>query len=324
MADKKILVIGGAGYIGSHVVKALLHENFAVTVYDNLSTGQVCNLFEKAEFVKGDILDSQHLEKTMAQGFDAVIHLAAKKAVGESMENPQLYSQNNISGSINIFNAMLNTGIKNIVFSSTSAVYGMPKYLPLDENHPLNPMSFYGYTKMAIEQVMNWYSKIKDFNYIALRYFNAVGYAADGSIRSKEKNPQNLLPLIMETITGQREIFHVFGNDYDTPDGTCVRDYIHVEDLADAHVLAIKKLLSNGDSQIINLGTEKGTSVLEIIKSVERVSGKKVNYDFAPRRAGDPANVIATSAKAAEVLGWHAKYTDIDEIVKTVWNIEKC
>lgn len=324
MADKKILVIGGAGYIGSHVVKALLHENFAVTVYDNLSTGQVCNLIEKAEFVKGDILDSQHLEKTMAQGFDAVIHLAAKKAVGESMENPQLYSQNNISGSINIFNAMLNTGIKNIVFSSTSAVYGMPKYLPLDENHPLNPMSFYGYTKMAIEQVMNWYSKIKDFNYIALRYFNAVGYAADGSIRSKEKNPQNLLPLIMETITGQREILHVFGNDYDTPDGTCVRDYIHVEDLADAHVLAIKKLLSNGDSQIINLGTEKGTSVLEIIKSVERVSGKKVNYDFAPRRAGDPANVIATSAKAAEVLGWHAKYTDIDEIVKTVWNIEKC
>ena len=324
MADKKILVIGGAGYIGSHVVKALLHENFAVTVYDNLSTGQVCNLFKKAEFVKGDILDSQHLEKTMAQGFDAVIHLAAKKAVGESMENPQLYSQNNISGSINIFNAMLNTGIKNIVFSSTSAVYGMPKYLPLDENHPLNPMSFYGYTKMAIEQVMNWYSKIKDFNYIALRYFNEVGYAADGSIRSKEKNPQNLLPLIMETITGQREILHVFGNDYDTPDGTCVRDYIHVEDLADAHVLAIKKLLSNGDSQIINLGTEKGTSVLEIIKSVERVSGKKVNYDFAPRRAGDPANVIATSAKAAEVLGWHAKYTDIDEIVKTVWNIEKC
>lgn len=324
MADKKILVIGGAGYIGSHVVKALLHENFAVTVYDNLSTGQVCNLFEKAEFVKGDILDSQHLEKTMAQGFDAVIHLAAKKAVGESMENPQLYSQNNISGSINIFNAMLNTGIKNIVFSSTSAVYGMPEYLPLDENHPLNPMSFYGYTKMAIEQVMNWYSKIKDFNYIALRYFNAVGYAADGSIRGKEKNPQNLLPLIMETITGQREILHVFGNDYDTPDGTCVRDYIHVEDLADAHVLAIKKLLSNGDSQIINLGTEKGTSVLEIIKSVERVSGKKVNYDFAPRRAGDPANVIATSAKAAEVLGWHAKYTDIDEIVKTVWNIEKC
>ena len=323
MANKKILVIGGAGYIGSHVVKALLHEGFDVTVYDNLSTGQTCNLFADAEFVEGNILDSAYLEKTMSKGFDAVIHLAAKKAVGESMENPQLYSQNNISGSINIFNAMLNTGVKNVVFSSTSAVYGMPEYLPLDENHPLNPMSFYGYTKMAIEQVMNWYSQIKDFHYIALRYFNAVGYAADGSIRGKEKNPQNLLPLVMEVATGKREILHVFGNDYDTPDGTCIRDYIHVEDLAAAHVLAIKKLLDGGDSQVINLGTEKGTSVLEIIKSVERVSGKKINYDFAPRRAGDPANVIATSAKAAKVLGWKAKYTDIDEIVKTVWSLEK-
>ncbi len=323
MANKKILVIGGAGYIGSHVVKALLRENFAVTVYDNLSTGQTCNLTPKAELVEGDILDFAHLEKVMKGGFDAVIHLAAKKAVGESMENPQLYSQNNISGSVNIFNAMLNSGVKNVVFSSTSAVYGTPQYLPLDENHPLNPMSFYGYTKMAIEQVMNWYSQIKDFHYIALRYFNAVGYAADGSIRGKEKNPQNLLPLIMETITGKRDILHVFGNDYDTPDGTCVRDYIHVEDLADAHVMAIKKLLADGESQVINLGTEKGTSVLEIIKSVERVCGKKVNFDFAPRRAGDPAAVVATSAKAAKVLGWKAKYTDIDEIVKTIWNIEK-
>ncbi len=323
MANKKILVIGGAGYIGSHVVKALLRENFAVTVYDNLSTGQTCNLTPKAELVEGDILDFAHLEKVMKGGFDAVIHLAAKKAVGESMENPQLYSQNNISGSVNIFNAMLNSGVRNVVFSSTSAVYGTPQYLPLDENHPLNPMSFYGYTKMAIEQVMNWYSQIKDFHYIALRYFNAVGYAADGSIRGKEKNPQNLLPLIMETITGKRDILHVFGNDYDTPDGTCVRDYIHVEDLADAHVMAIKKLLADGESQVINLGTEKGTSVLEIIKSVERVCGKKVNFDFAPRRAGDPAAVVATSAKAAKVLGWKAKYTDIDEIVKTIWNIEK-
>lgn len=323
MANEKILVIGGAGYIGSHVVKALLREDFQVTVYDNLSTGQACNLFQNAEFVEGDILDEPHLEKVMRKGFSAVIHLAAKKAVGESMENPQLYSQNNICGSINIFNAMLNSGVKNVVFSSTSAVYGMPQYLPLNEQHPLNPMSFYGYTKMAIEQVMDWYSRIKDFHYIALRYFNAVGYAADGSIRGKEKNPQNLLPLVMEVATGKREILHVFGNDYDTPDGTCVRDYIHVEDLAAAHVLAIKKLLKDGDSQIINLGTEKGTSVLEIIQAVERVIGKKINYDFAPRRAGDPANVVATSVKAAEVLGWKAQYTDIDEIVKTVWNLEK-
>ena len=172
MANEKILVIGGAGYIGSHVVKALLREDFQVTVYDNLSTGQTCNLFQNAEFIEGDILDEPHLEKVMRKGFSAVIHLAAKKAVGESMENPQLYSQNNICGSINIFNAMLNSGVKNVVFSSTSAVYGMPQYLPLNEQHPLNPMSFYGYTKMAIEQVMDWYSRIKDFHYIALRYFS--------------------------------------------------------------------------------------------------------------------------------------------------------
>lgn len=323
MTKERILVIGGAGYIGSHVVRALLAENYAVTVYDNLSTGQSCNLFSQAEFVQGDILDSEHLEKVMSQKFSAVVHLAAKKAVGESMENPQLYSQNNISGSINIFNAMLNNGVKNVVFSSTSAVYGIPQYLPLDENHPLNPLSFYGYTKMAIEQVMEWYSRIKDFHYVALRYFNAVGYAADGSIRGKEKNPQNLLPLIMEVAKGEREKLYVFGNDYNTPDGTCIRDYIHVEDLARAHVLAIEKLLKDGDSQVINLGTEKGTSVLDIIKSVERVSGKKINYDFAPRRAGDPENVVATSAKAAKVLGWEAQYKNIDEIVRTVWNLEK-
>ncbi len=320
--EKRILVIGGAGYIGSHVAKALLDEGFAVTVYDNLSTGQRCNLFEKAEFVEGDILDFAKLKNVMSAGFDAVVHLAAKKAVGESMEQPQIYSQNNICGSINIFNAMLETGVKNIVFSSTSAVYGMPDYLPMDEKHPLAPISFYGYTKRAIEQVMDWYSRLKDFNYIALRYFNAVGYAADGSIKGKEKNVQNLLPLIMQTVTGEREILHVYGNDYDTADGTCIRDYIHVEDLADAHVRAIKNLWTEQTSRIINLGTNKGTSVLEIIQSVERVTDRKVKYDFAPRRAGDPAEVVATNNMAREVLGWQPRYTDIDEIVKTVWNME--
>ena len=245
MSKQKILVIGGAGYIGSHVVKALLEENFSVTVYDNLSTGQLCNLFNEADFIKGDISDEKKLNQTMAVGFDAVVHLAAKKAVGESMENPQKYSLNNINGSINIFNAMVNNGIKNVVFSSTAAVYGIPQYLPLDEKHSLNPLNFYGFTKAEIERIMDWYSHLKDFHFIALRYFNAVGYAADGSIRGKEKNPQNLLPIVMVVATGERDIIHVFGNDYDTPDGTCVRDYIHVEDLARAHIAAIKKLLTN-------------------------------------------------------------------------------
>lgn len=322
MADK-ILVIGGAGYIGSHVVRALLQEQYDVTVYDNLSTGQTCNLFKTAKFVEGDILDAEKLNNVMSGGFAAVVHLAAKKAVGESMEKPQMYALNNISGSINIFNAMVNNGVKNVVFSSTSASYGTPQYLPLDENHPLNPMSFYGFSKIEIERVMDWYSKLKDFHFIALRYFNAVGYAADGSIRGRELNPQNLVPIIIEVATGQREKMYVFGNDYDTPDGTCIRDYIHVEDLGRAHVAAIKKLAKEPQSHIINLGTNKGTSVLEIIQSAERVTGRKINYEIAPRRPGDPSVVIATCALAEQLLGWKPEYTDVDEIMKTVWNLEQ-
>ena len=323
MNATRVLVIGGAGYIGSHVVKALLAKDCAVTVYDNLSTGQRCNLFAAARFIEGDILDIAKLNAIMAEGFDAVVHLAAKKAVGESMVNPQLYAENNINGSINIFNAMVDNGVKNVVFSSTAAVYGMPQYLPLDEKHPLNPMSFYGYTKAEIERVMTWFARLKDFNFVALRYFNAVGYAADGSIRGKEKNPQNLLPIVMEVLSGKRPKMQVFGNDYDTPDGTCLRDYVHVEDLARAHVAAIEKLLSEPKSHTINLSTGKGTSVLDIINAAERVSGKKVNYEFAPRRAGDPATVIASNDLAREVLGWMPQYTDIDEIVKTTWNLEE-
>ena len=281
----KILVIGGAGYIGSHVVKELLESGYETLVYDNMSTGQEINLFSKAEFIKADILDEQSLNKAMQQNIDAVIHLAAKKAVGESMENPQMYSVNNLTGTINILNAMVNNGVKHIVFSSSAAVYGMPQYLPLDENHPRNPMNFYGYTKAAIEDLMDWYSKLKEFNYIALRYFNAVGYAADKSIVGREKNPQNLLPIIMEVATGKREKFSIYGNDYETPDGTCLRDYIHVSDLASAHVLAVKKLMSDKESYCLNLGTSNATSVKEIVDATENVIGKKLNYDFATRRS---------------------------------------
>ncbi|MBQ9034974.1 MAG: UDP-glucose 4-epimerase GalE [Alphaproteobacteria bacterium] len=322
MLRQKILVIGGAGYIGSHVVKALLENNFAVTVYDNLSTGQEQNLFKDAEFIKGDILDVPALQKVMSKDFDAVVHLAAKKAVGESMENPQLYALNNLNGAVNICNAMVDNGVKNLVFSSTAAVFGTPKYVPVDENHPLEPMSFYGFTKLKMEELMHWYSQLKDFHYIALRYFNAVGYAADGSITGREKNPQNLLPIIMEVATGKRDKLLVFGNDYDTPDGTCVRDYVHVEDLASAHVAAICKLMTGTPSQAINLGTNKGTSVLEMIAAAERVSGRKINYEFAPRRAGDPAVIVATNAKAKQVLEWQPQYTDIDKIIQTTWNLE--
>lgn len=322
MQKHKVLVIGGAGYIGSHVVRALLKNDFAVTVYDNLSTGQECNLFADAQFIRGDILDFQMLRQTMSEGYDAVVHLAAKKAVGESMDNPQKYALNNLNGSVNIFNAMIETGIKNVVFSSSAAVFGMPQYIPVDEQHPVCPINFYGYTKLKIEELMDWYSRLKDFHYIALRYFNAVGYAADGSIKGREKNPQNLLPIVMEVATGKRQKMQVFGNDYDTPDGTCVRDYIHVEDLASAHVAAIRQLLQNGDSHVINLGTNKGTSVLEIIAAVERVTGRKIAYEFAPRRVGDPAILVATNQKAQKVLNWQPEYVNIDEIIQTTWNLE--
>ena len=322
MQKHKVLVIGGAGYIGSHVVRALLKNDFAVTVYDNLSTGQECNLFADAQFIRGDILDFQMLRQTMSEGYDAVVHLAAKKAVGESMDNPQKYALNNLNGSVNIFNAMIETGIKNVVFSSSAAVFGMPQYIPVDEQHPVCPINFYGYTKLKIEELMDWYSRLKDFHYIAVRYFNAVGYAADGSIKGREKNPQNLLPIVMEVATGKRQKMQVFGNDYDTPDGTCVRDYIHVEDLASAHVAAIRQLLQNGDSHVINLGTNKGTSVLEIIEAVERVTGRKIAYEFAPRRVGDPAILVATNQKAQKVLNWQPDYVNIDEIIQTTWNLE--
>lgn len=318
----RVLVVGGAGYIGSHVVKELLESGFEVVIFDNLSTGQEINLFPHAKFIKGDILDKAALNKAMSDHIDAVIHLAGKKAVGESMENPQLYAENNLTGSINLLNAMVDNDVKHLVFSSSAAVYGMPQYLPLDENHPRRPMNFYGYTKAAVEDYMAWYSQLKDFNYIALRYFNAVGYAADKSITGREKNPQNLLPIIMEAATGKRDGFAIFGSDYDTPDGTCLRDYIHVSDLALAHVLAVKKLLQDKKSYCLNLGTGQGISVKQIVDATENVIGRRLKYRFAERRAGDPAVVLAKADLAEKVLGWKPKYTNIEDIIRTTWNLE--
>lgn len=318
----KVLVIGGAGYIGSHVVKELLDGGYEALVFDDMSTGQEVNLFHEAGFIKGNILDRKALDAAMSQNIDAVIHLAAKKAVGESMENPQKYALNNLNGSVNILNAMADNGVKHLVFSSSAAVYGMPIYTPVDERHPLNPINFYGYTKVTMESLMEWYSRLKEFNYIALRYFNAVGYAADKSITGREQNPQNLLPIIMETATGKRESFAIFGSDYDTPDGTCVRDYIHVSDLASAHVAAVKRLMSDKKSYCLNLGTGQGISVKQIVDAAENVIGKRLNYHYAPRRAGDPATLIAKADLAREILNWKPKYLNIEDVIRTVWNLE--
>ena len=318
----KVLVIGGAGYIGSHVVLELLEKNHQVVVFDNLSTGQKINLFEKAEFIQGDILDLKALENAMSQNIDAVIHMAALKAVGESMAKPEVYAINNITGGVNILNAMSKCGVKNIVFSSSAAVYGMPKYMPLDEKHPKSPINFYGYTKSFFEDLMGWYQQLKGINFIALRYFNAVGYDALKRVKGKEKYPQNLLPIIMEAATGKRDGFSIFGQDYETKDGTCERDYIHVSDLATAHEKAIKYLLEHQKSHILNLGTGTAVSVKQIVEATEQVIGKPLKYTYAPRRPGDPAKLIASSSLAEQILGWKPKYTFIKDIIQTTWNME--
>ncbi|MBP3687979.1 MAG: UDP-glucose 4-epimerase GalE [Alphaproteobacteria bacterium] len=317
-----MLVAGGAGYIGSHVQKQLLEEGFEVLVFDDLSSGDEVNILDGAEFIRGNILDKDVLDMAMSQDIDGVVHLAAKKAVGESMENPAKYAENNITGAINILNAMVSHGVKHIVFSSSAAVYGMPQYVPIDEKHPINPINYYGYTKRAIEENMEWYAKLGKLDFAALRYFNAVGYAKDKSIKGKERNPQNLLPIIMEAATGKREKFAIFGNDYDTKDGTCVRDYVHVSDLARAHTMAMKKLMEEGKSFTLNLGTGLGTSVKEMVEATEKVIGRKLAYDFAERRAGDPAKLTADARKAFEILGWKPEYTNVEEIIRTVWNLE--
>ena len=318
----KILVVGGAGYIGSHVQKQLLEDGFDVVVLDNLSSGDKVNILEKTTFIEGDILDTNSLDKAMSLGINGVVHLAAKKAVGESMINPTIYASNNITGSINILNSMVKHNVKYIVFSSSAAVYGMPEYIPIDENHKINPINYYGYTKRAIEENMEWFKRLGKLNYIALRYFNAVGYAKDKTITGRERNPQNLMPIIMEAATNKRDGFSIFGNDYETKDGTCVRDYIHVMDLAKAHSLALKKLFVENKSYTLNLGTGIGTSVKEIVDATEKVIGKKLNYNYAPRREGDPAILTAKADLAYKILGWEPEYTDVEDIISTVWNLE--
>ncbi len=318
MSKKRILVTGGAGYIGSHVVPQLLDEGHQVTILDNLSLGRKENVPEQAELIVGDVLNSADLEKAFEKGIDVVFHFAAWKAAGESMTDPAKYAHNNICGSLNLLNACLKFGVKHFVFSSSAAVYGDPQYLPVDEKHPTKPVNYYGYTKLAIEENLNWYSQLKGLHYAALRYFNATGYDIHGRVKGKEKNPANLSPVVMETLTGQRKEMLVFGNDYPTPDGTGVRDYIHVNDLATAHVKAMDYLLEKGKNLVVNLGTGKGHSVLEVIHAAEKVSGKKVNYRITDRRPGDPPELVASCDLAFKLLGWKARYSDLETIFKSM------
>lgn len=316
-----ILVIGGAGYIGSHVVLSFLDAGYEVTVMDNLSSGQQVNLFDKAGFIHADLQDRMALQSIFAAEYDCVIYLAALKAAGESMMIPERYAYQNLNGTVNLLEAMVHSSTRNIVFSSTAAVYGMPQYLPLDENHPLEPINFYGYTKLEIENLLNWFDRLKGIRFASLRYFNAAGYNIDGRVKGLEKNPANLIPIVMEATAGIRERMEVFGDDYDTPDGTGVRDYIHVSDLADAHLKAFEHLGKTKESMTVNLGTGKAYSVLEVIHAAERISGRKVPYTIAGRRSGDPAELYANSDKAQKLLNWKARFSDLDTLVSSTWNL---
>lgn len=315
----KVLVIGGAGYIGSHVVKELMSKGHTVTVFDNLSSGLIQNLFPENEFIAGDILHPEDLEAAFARGFDAFIHLAAFKAAGESMVKPEKYSVNNINGTINILNAATAHNCLNMVFSSSAAVFGEPQYLPIDENHPKNPENYYGFTKLKIEEFMAWYEKLKGLKFAALRYFNAAGYDPEGVLYGLERNPANLLPVMMEVAFGKRDKLKVFGNDYPTRDGTCIRDYIHVSDLAVAHVLALEYIASKKESLTLNLGTGNGITVTEMLESTRRITGKEIPADYVERRAGDPAQLTATSKLAEKTLCWKPVYSDVDTLIGSTY-----
>jgi UDP-glucose 4-epimerase len=298
----------------------LVEAGHEVVILDDMSLGCMENIHDQAEFIEGSTLDEAMLDNVLSKNIDAVVHLAAFKAAGESMIHPEKYSNNNLNGTTNLLNAMMKHNVMTFVFSSSAAVYGYPNYLPVDEDHPVKPINYYGYTKLAVENMLKWYSQLKGLKFAALRYFNAAGYDVKGRIFGLEKSPQNLLPIVMEVATEQRETMDVFGDDYKTKDGTGVRDYIHVNDLASAHVKALEYLQDN-DSFTVNLATGEGYSVLDVIHEAEAVTGKKINYTIVDRRPGDPAELIATSKQANVMLNWAPQFSDLNTILKSMWNV---
>ena len=319
----KILVTGGAGYIGSHVVYELIDQGHDVTILDDMSLGLEENIDPRSIFVQGSTHSDSDLDSVLSVGFDGIIHLAAWKAAGESMTDPAKYAHNNLIGTINLLNACDRHGIKRFVFSSTSSVYGNPEYIPIDENHPTEPISYYGETKLQVEKNLKWFSELKGIRFGVLRYFNAAGYDIKGRIKGRERNALNLIPITMEVAAGIREKMQVFGDNYDTHDGTGVRDYIHVSDLAIAHMKALNYISKNDKDLLVNLATGKGHSVLDVINKSKEVSGRDIPFDIVGRRAGDPATVVAVSNRANKVLDWSTKYSDLDTLIRTSWDIYK-
>jgi len=316
----KILVAGGAGYIGSHTTKELIKEGFEVVVFDNFSTGKK-ELLVGGELFEGDLMHKESIKKALwSKNIEAVLHFASLIQVGESYADPRKYYTHNLITSLNLLDVMLEAGVKYFIFSSSAAVYGEPLQNPIPESHPLNPFNPYGQTKFFVEKVIQDYERAYGLKFISLRYFNAAGADPEGHLGELHDPETHLIPNILLFLLGKKRKFEIFGKDFPTKDGTAVRDYIHVTDLAKAHVLSLKKLLKSPQSEFINLGTNKGYSVLEIINKTEEITGEKILYTESPRREGDVPVLLASREKAEKILGWKLYHSNIETIIETAWN----
>ena len=315
----RILVTGGAGYVGSHTTKVLARETFEPVVYDNMTAGHPWAT-RWGPLVKGDLKDTKLLRDTLDQfKIEAVLHFAASIAVGESVTDPKKYFHNNVVNTLRLLDAMLECNVKTIVFSSSAAVYGNPETVPIPEDHPLRPTSPYGESKLMMERAIHWYGQAYGLRWAALRYFNAAGADAEGDLGEEHEPETHLIPLVIEAAQGRRPCVEIYGTDYSTPDGTAIRDYIEISDLAEAHVRAVRHLIRGGENLCLNLGTGNGHSVREVIAAVERVSKLRVPVREAPRRAGDPPILIADAGKARNLLDWKPSHPELDSIVNSAW-----
>lgn len=319
-----VLVLGGAGYIGSHTVYELIDSGEDVVIADNLLTGHIEAVHPKARFYKGDIRDENFLDELFKkEKIDSVIHFAASSLVGESMTDPLKYYDNNLYGTMILLKSMVKNGIDKIVFSSTAATYGEPESIPILETDKTEPTNTYGETKLSMEKMFKWVSKAHNIRFVSLRYFNACGAHILGEIGEAHNPESHLIPLILQVPNGQREFISIFGDDYETKDGTCVRDYIHVTDLAQAHILAMKYLENGNESNIFNLGNGVGFTVKEVVETAAKVTGQEIPSKICDRRTGDPAVLIASSEKAKIILGWKPQYTSLEKIIETAWKWQR-
>lgn len=318
----KILVVGGAGYIGSHMLKRLQNTNHEVEVLDNLSTGFEINTLG-FPFHKCDLADKDHVYTILQNKYDLVMHFASYINVGESYINPQKYYENNVQNTLNLLSCMIDLKILNFIFSSTAAVYGEPESLPISEDQKINPVNPYGQTKAIVENILKDYDKAYGLKFMSLRYFNACGAHPDGTIGERHDPETHLIPLILQAASGRKDKVKVYGDDYPTKDGTCIRDYIHVMDLAEAHLLALEDLYQNQSSEIYNIGNNQGFSVSEIVNAAKEITQKKINIEISDRRKGDPGQLIADNNKIIKNLKWSAQYSDLKTIISSAWQWEQ-